>query len=127
MSEISQELVERVERAAGPDRELDVSIWLAVTPGATRSETIIPANAVRRGWTIDETREHGRLIVVPNYTSSLDDANSLRPVCSWGDIGTDANGRGRAELWGNGWFYGSAASAPLALTAASLRARMVQS
>lgn len=74
------DLAARVEGATGPDRELDAEIWLAITPGATRKETVIPANGTRRGWTIDEARdEGGRLIIVPAYMQSLDAALTLVP------------------------------------------------
>jgi hypothetical protein len=73
-------LAAKLTEATGPDRELDVAIWLAFTPGATRRDLVIPANEQRRGWTIDETRDaSGRLIVVPAYTASLDAAMTLVP------------------------------------------------
>jgi hypothetical protein len=78
MREELEALAVRCKGAAGPDRELDTLIWLAVTPGATRKETVVPANETRRGWTIDETREaSGRLIITPSYTGSIDAAMTL--------------------------------------------------
>lgn len=72
------ELIGRLEKATGPDRELDAQIWLAVTPGATRKTTHVDHHV--RPYDIDETRRaDGRLIVVPEYTASIDAALMLVP------------------------------------------------
>lgn len=132
-------LAERVGGASGPDRELDAEIWLAVTPGATRKATIIPERKVdgklRRGWTIDETREAcGHLIIVPAYTASIDAALTLVPEGRSWTITDPANADGNRSVFGhpsrchasvegspNQFDYG--ATPALALTAASLMAR----
>ena len=73
-----RELLERCENADGPDRDIDAAVWLALTPGATRNKLSVPANEIRAGWYIDETRdETSRLVTVPSYTSSLDDSIAL--------------------------------------------------
>lgn len=73
-----KDLIAELERATGPDRELDAKIWLAVTPGATRQSA--PVNHPKGAYVIDETRDgSGRLIIVSPYTSSLDAAMTLVP------------------------------------------------
>src|SRR5690349_5295510 len=126
------ELADRVEALAGPDRETDAIIWLAVTPGATRKTTVIPENEQRKGWTIDETREaSGKLIIVPDYTASIDAAMTLI------DDGAGVHLERMFEKDGARWdaaiyigagpvhrFYANRArNAPLALTAAALRTK----
>jgi hypothetical protein len=130
-------LAEKVEVAKGPDRELDALIWLAVTPGATREELVIPATDKRRGWTIDETRDaNRRLITVPAYTASLEDALALLPQ-GWGGSIHFSEDRPDCEIHSTvslGRSYptnantfsevsGRYSSPALALTAAALRAR----
>lgn len=122
------ELADRVEAATGPDRELDAAIWLAVTPGATRKQTVIPANGQRQGWTIDETREAtGRLIIVPHYTASLDAAMTLVPEGRF--VGAlnqcDPGGEWHARIECHHAVYedATAKTAATALLAAALRAR----
>lgn len=75
------ELIERLEKATGPDRELDAVIWLAVTPGATRrSSTVKSSKGLWPDYTIDETRDaNGILVIVPAFTASLDAALTLVP------------------------------------------------
>jgi hypothetical protein len=79
-------LRERVEKAEGPDRELDAVIWLALIPGVTRRTTHVAH--WQKPYDIDETRdETGRLINVPHYTASIDAAVALierkLPGCGW--------------------------------------------
>lgn len=73
------ELLERVEAASGPDRELDANLWQQFTPGATRRQsTVKSAKGLWADYTIDETREaSGLLIVVPTYTASIDATSAL--------------------------------------------------
>lgn len=131
-------LAERVEAATGADRELDAEIWLAVTPGATRSKTIVPDHEYngkpRCGWTIDETRENGHLIIVPAYTASLDAAMSL-VLEGWRTAMVSEMEHRDAWHWrlgrkhspqirfGEGGVDGVAATPALALLSAALRAR----
>jgi hypothetical protein len=73
-------LIERIEAATGGDRELDAEIWLACTPGATRDKWSYIHKATGRECTVDETRNAtGRLIIVPEYTTSIDAALTLVP------------------------------------------------
>lgn len=75
------EIIERLEKASGPDRELDAEIWLATTPGATRRKRTYTHQATGTPCEIDETRDAShRLIIVPPYTSSIDAALTLYEV-----------------------------------------------
>jgi len=59
------ELAERIESAAGPDRQLDDAIWLAENRAGRGSE--------RGGWLYD-------LEPAPGYTASIDAAMTLLPI-----------------------------------------------
>jgi hypothetical protein len=142
VSEISQELVERVERASGPDRELDCLIQVAVTPDAKCMTdpghgTVGSTFGVMRDIDFDVWRQHRTGVLgpfyygePPAYTASLDAAMTLA-----GDhFGSLVKGRfigGRiayvAVVTAPTRAEGQASTPALALTAASLRARMVQS
>lgn len=123
-----KELIGRLERCAGPDRELDKQIWIAVTPGATRKKTIIKAaHGQWPDYELDETRDATyKFIVVPEFTSSLDAAISLvpRPMCwNGGEVNEDD------QPWAcitdsEGADYAATAATPiLALCIAALKAR----
>jgi hypothetical protein len=117
------------EKLDAPDREVDTTIWLAVTSGATRRQTGYTHTASGKWCDIDETRDaSGRLIIVPRYTSSLDAAASLIPsdfdwilertnggltICA--RVGHNDPDR---SSWGN--------TPALALCTAALRAREVE-
>lgn len=73
-------LADRVEKLTGPDRDLEAEIWLACTPGATRNKWSYVHKATGRECTVDETRDAtDRLIIVPEYTTSIDAALTLLP------------------------------------------------
>lgn len=73
-------LVERLEKAVGPDRELEVEIWLTVTDGSYRKKWSYTHIATGRVCEMDETRDKfGHLILVPAYTDSIDAAMTLVP------------------------------------------------
>lgn len=127
-----QDLIKRCSEAAASDRELDAAIWLAVTPGATRNKGGYTHTATGRWCDIDETRDPtGRLIVVPPYTSSLDAAASLAGDQAF-SVGKNVHhghfvaiinildGDGCPVSIGTA----SAKTAPLALCAAALSARL---
>lgn len=65
-----KDLIERLEKAAGPDRELDAAIRVRVLKGAFPDETIEQR--------MEYSRKYGQ-----HYTSSIDDALTLLPVSSW--------------------------------------------
>jgi hypothetical protein len=74
-------LAKRVSDSTGPDRALDVVIWLVVTPGSTRRQWSYEHKATGQRCDVDETRDGShRLITVPSYTASLDAAASLIPA-----------------------------------------------
>ncbi|TAA49054.1 hypothetical protein [Shinella sp. JR1-6] len=128
MTDLSS-LISRVEKATGPDRELDAMVWLEMTPGATRKFTKVKSETdLWPPYTIDETRAaDGRLIIVPAYTSSIDAAVALAERVLPGvelEI-TNLYGVARVTLHHEtGQFYGSSAinSLPMALVLATLRA-----
>lgn len=72
-------IIERLQNATGPDREIDAQIWLATTPGATRNSLEVKSSKnLWPPYTIDETRDAGgRLIIVPAVTASVDAAIAL--------------------------------------------------
>lgn len=82
-------LIERIEAATEGSRELDGDIWLASTPGAMRDKWSYIHKATGRECTVDETRdETGRLIIVPEYSTSIDAALTLLPDNSIADVAT---------------------------------------
>lgn len=130
-------LAERVEKAEGPDRELD-----ALIEAVRRS---VPKPGVN-GWIAVGDRHYERLIpgttaveyfVVRRYTASLDAAMTLVPEGCGYEVASDysdewdsgfrfyrLSGRFNARVYlaGGGSFEANAATPALALTAASLRA-----
>ena len=116
-------LIERIEAATEGSRELDGDIWLASTPGATRDKWSYIHKATGRECTVDETRdETGRLIIVPEYSTSFDAALTLLPDNSIADVAT--TGVAWVDVTGDPCLHtAKCATAPLALLAAILRAR----
>lgn len=98
-----EELIERLEKAEGPDTCLDELIWFVAEPS-----------------------EYHRVFIPPAYTSSIDAALTLVPVgCDW-DVGhIRDNGCATAcVMWYLGWVESAKAPTPaLALVIASLKAR----
>jgi hypothetical protein len=106
-------LAERVERAAGADRELDAEIAVAVTPGMFCDGGYV-------GFT-----GAGDMRPPPAYTASLDAAAALVPAGCGYQLRRSPNGRTVAYLWDGKGFWSPtvvAATPALALTAAALRA-----
>ncbi len=103
---ITQELVERVERAAGPDRELDCLIQVAVTPDAKCMTdpghgTVGSTFGVMRDIDFDVWRQHRTGVLgpfyygePPAYTASIDAAMTLVPE-GWWLYAVDASITGR--------------------------------
>lgn len=128
-------LVERLEKATGADRELDVEIWLAVTDGSYRKKWNYTHSATGRVCEMDETRDKfGHLVLVPAYSESTDAAMSLVPE-GWiiESMSDEASGRvGELKITGcaveltNGLNTVQAicATRPNAISAAALKARM---
>lgn len=118
-------LIKRIEGAADGSRELDSDILIAFYAGR-REVKMKPgsdtAHIINRG----DICEHRTTIRVPNYSTSLDDALSLVPEgCSW--FAEMNNGNGHAGIhWPKcdpASKFGHAATAPLALCIAALKAR----
>ena len=71
-------LLSRLQGLTAPDREVDAALWLEFAPGATRKQWSYIHTATGRECHVDETRDvNGRLIIVPELTSSLDAAVAL--------------------------------------------------
>jgi hypothetical protein len=112
-------LAERVEKAIGPDRELD-----AETHTATGQVARLVSGDLPPVCTHDYEQQVGYW--VKRYTSSLDAAMSLVPEGMRWKCGFTKHVPHVAEVWlgdGRGYVDGNSDhSRPLALTAASLRA-----
>lgn len=117
-------LAERVEKASGPDRELDADIAKAVG---------VPATLVIGHECLGNLRSVPQN--APRYTASLDAALTLVPK-RWRteSIGENPQIAGRWTVWlrhrlddpRHGVAVGDAATPALALCAAALRARAAQ-
>jgi hypothetical protein len=75
-----RELAERVQRASGPDRELDIAVWALAKPSTFARHL---GNARwRQSRDLPESEKDARAmrsLVPPEYTGSLDAAMSLMP------------------------------------------------
>lgn len=139
-----QELIERVERASGPDRELDAYIRCAVfaRPGA-----FVRQSTINGAWCIFEIRHDGKerlwepyglsqLQRLGEFTASLDAAMTLVPDgCAWAVTNIDGGDYSRFDFDKPTAVvqcrpgavmadHVSAATPALALSAASLKARL---
>lgn len=78
-----RDLIERLEKATGPDRELDEAIWLAAIPGATRKNLMEEFPAEKPLWEYydPEQRAYFRAGLIPAYTASTDAAVALVERC----------------------------------------------
>lgn len=127
------DLISRVEKASGPDRDLEAEIWLACTPGATRFKRPYIHKLTGRECTVDETRDKfGYLVSVPRYMESLDAVLTLLPEGWWWSAGVCRRenhasvGSEIGTVEGELIFETFGATAPLALLAAILRARQTE-
>lgn len=90
------ELIERLEKASGPDRRLDFDIWFAASPEG-KIEREWPQDQLKMPW--DQWFENWKSdrSAFPDYTTSIDAAVTLVPegfawqVCQ--------ENFGRAESW----------------------------
>ena len=109
---MTSELIERLEKATGPDRELDALIWYAVVERPAAGEKI-DRDMVNR-W--------------PTYTASIDAALTLVPEGMRRRTVVMEDGKSGVQLW---WpdedmpgAWGRAhASEPIATVIAALRAK----
>ncbi|WP_421591151.1 hypothetical protein [Shinella sp. M27] len=130
-------LIEKLEKAEGPDRELDEAIWLAVIPGASRKNLLADHPDEKPLWEYHDVERNlcFRGGIIPSYTSSIDAAVSLaeRVLPGWvvDHIGQDYAGD-IPVLRGLGWcvelmngehhVVGQSKSLAIALVLATLRA-----
>lgn len=112
-------LAERCERATGPDRELDLAI------ARVRKVNPVPATA-KFNTSLDGGEcawSRGMGMRVPAYTASLDAAMTLVPERANVQTQNFGSLRGPMVLVEPNERFASAATLPLALCAAALRAR----
>jgi hypothetical protein len=78
-----QELIDRIENSAGPDRELDLSIFEVVCPEQFEKLFRARKGICPRYATVDQIRST-MIESAPAYTGSIDAALSLVPGhCDW--------------------------------------------
>jgi hypothetical protein len=117
-----KDLIERLEKATGPDADLDAAIFEAVNGvSAYRNTHGFSGGTVRK-----------RMQGLPAYTDSLDAALSLVPEMYEGslDIRNPAVGQFGAKLWtfkGGGDVWGKGINQAIALCIAALKARALLS
>lgn len=123
-------LLERVEAATGPDRELDHDLLMATSAGA-----FLRANGYVRVGDIYETETPP--VVGTNkccgpepYTASIDASvelvNEMLPVADWECL-TARHRKGYvARVWYDTVYLGDASTAPLAILSALFRALIAQ-
>lgn len=134
-------LLERVEAASGPDREIDALVWLALEPDCVNSRQFWLWRSARPKGEQDRALSDVRLAFArrhaPEITASLDAALALveRVLPGWApNVGKNVHhGHWHAEVQkadeenGNLHFGATAASGALALVAALLKASPEQS
>jgi hypothetical protein len=132
MTELSA-IIERLERAAGPDRELDGDIALAIDLVPAHHEREPKASSIYDGghfhhvWSAERPNEYdqeGRGYTAPAYTASLDAAMTLAEGFG-GQVTFFKDGTAKAFLWQPYPLAveGKAASPAIALCIAALKAR----
>lgn len=117
------DLIERLEKATGPDRALDGLIAAAVGVEHGPRETV---HLESRSYSIFDE-------VAPRYTESIDAAMTLMPDGVWLDIGTGTQKAAPSYHWpvvtvglqsdGSRIWRGQLKTIPLALCKAALQAR----
>lgn len=122
-------LADLCEAAFSPNREVDAAIWCAIhghdfpKPPYTSMQLDQDDGVYRESVTANGLMRQCRIDQSDRYTASLDAAISLIPKGCWGDHGTTAQNTGHCELLGPVCASGAAATTPLAICAAALRAR----
>lgn len=113
------DLIERIEAASGPDRDIDLAIDLGARPDQWAQVCHDDPDSVPTQWCDDDE--------LPRYTASLDAALTLVPEGVKFEIdGGVKNARARASLyplWHANHVTVLAATPALALSAAALKAR----
>ena len=121
-----EDLIQRLEKAEGPDRELDAQIYASI--GAVASEVVDPIIGTEIVWIFNGSIGHP-----PKFSASLDAAVGLVPE-GWvlDHLGDDAAGTpaymrfmGAQATVSNGKQFGEgmAPTRPIALCIAALKAR----
>lgn len=128
-------LLERVEKAEGPDRELDALIEVATFKTISTDDDLIYAKPVHRddncakGTFWRKSRSGASLHTAPEYTDSIDGAVALVERCLPGWI-WDASSTGTAWVQSPGGDHFSGQikpyKPPLAILSALLRALLAQ-
>ena len=127
-----RELIERLEKAEGPDAELDKCIMMAVDykEYERRWWAARPDDIAARYMSKDQQKQMAEdNWIAPPYTASIDAALTLVPDGHASAVGTmafkDSDKLPWATYWTpQGWPYSTEAATPaLALCAAALRAR----
>ena len=117
-------LIERVEKATGPDAALDGIIWQAVTPAGSWCQNSDGVWLLR----VEDDRTPGATARAyshpPRYTASLDAALALVPEGWQWVVGNMGNAHVYEERTAGKSVTAEAATPALALVAAALRARM---
>lgn len=122
-------LIERLEKATGPDREIDAEIFLTLNP----TWRAYPRHDLdgQIGW---QTPRDGRAFLSKHYTGSIDDALCELPKGWEPHRLAFPQGKGRTfafeifppsghPQWAKGSICEQGNTAPLAICIASLRAR----
>lgn len=146
---VLSELIERLEKATGPDRELDVAIGFAIGRIRERDGNYLYAMGNDSDMVVEPNDYDDRLVAQPlgYYTASIDAALTLVPEgwgwsvgSPWANETPDAGGwpwsdiwiRGEQEIYldgaatvtdSPGWNHFNAPTVALALCIASLKAR----
>lgn len=122
-----EDLIAKLEAATGPDRSLDAEIVWHLTPGVIGIERGPPDGfGLDYLFVFDPPRRWmDSWLPVPNYTESLDAAQTLKPPSSKDvrvglTIWVHPSGKGEAILWSRirdpkaegGWAVGSVAGNP---------------
>lgn len=122
--EALRDLIERVERAEGPDRELDARICIAL--GFSRDNVMVGVD----GWCINSATNPNPFRS-PAYTGSIDAAMHLTDSRALWAHGSMEDGPFARLCWPQldgtftgGYVEANCATVPLSIVAASLRAHM---
>lgn len=125
------ELAERVEALTGPDRKMDIAIWMACVANAQQLELVEKGREYHGDSEADFRAD--RMSDGKRYTGSLDAAMSLVPKGHLWTLDSFEGPRSTAGVWKpqTGWLIypcdaPKTATPALALTAACLRAHAEQ-
>jgi hypothetical protein len=132
-----EELIERLEKATGPDREADVAIWLSQHPDRDRLWALtgiqdrLRTDRLLVSTVLRTPTEYGFWEEKHNYTRSIDAAMTLVHEDAFVQIKRFPDDDDRYEFRGTAWitlgedkqWNGRGSSPAIALCIAALRAR----